>query len=897
MAMTVSPHTLRVMGATDALDAGLSVVGGKAFGLARLTALGMRVPRWLVLPTTIFHDHLLATGIDVVVKELVTSLEGARSNRELARVAGDLRRAVMSAEIDGELRRSMETIYAELGPGPLAVRSSAIDEDGSRHSFAGQLDTVLGVDGPDALVNAVQRCWSSAFGERVLDYRRRTGSLDRAADIAVIVQCLVPGEVSGVMFTVDPLTGAGDRMRVSACAGLGDTLVAGEIDGDEYLLDREGRVVEMSTRSAHGAPLLDAHTLAELARAGIAIESAEGSPRDIEWTIASGEIWLLQARPITSFDGVRSESTIPTSWPPVVWDNSNIQESYCGVTTPLTFTFAQSAYASVYEQTMRAVGVPERIIAAHRSMLRNLLGLIHGRVYYNLNNWYRGLLLLPAFRRNKADMERMMGVDEPVDFVADERLGISARLRRSPRIARTLVRLLARFATLDRDTKRFLADFESAMQSVDRPSLPKRSLGELMEVLETLQRQCLDRWTTPIINDFHVMMTVGRLRRLVERLVSADVDRVMQTLLGGADVTVSAAPALLLLEMADAARRVPAAATALRNLHGQAAVDRAAEVSANFGRAYAELISRFGDRCMGELKLESRPLRDDPVFVVGVLKNYLDGAASDPRALAQRARHEREGVERDLAARMPTAVGRWRLRRALSSARRSIRARESMRLARTRLFGAYRDTYRAIGARLHASGRIEAVDDILYLTVGEIDAYWRGTAVTTDFRPLVRTRRREFSEFESIDAPNRIVTLGAPYETALTTALTQDPITQEPPSPAAPPRGLRGHGASPGIAVGRVRIVTGPSDDLSIAGHILVATRTDPGWAPLFPSAAAIVVERGSVLSHSAVLARELGLPAVVGIPNLLRALRDGELVRVDGTAGTVERLEDLCAS
>src|SRR4030095_1464748 len=196
-------------------------------------------------------------------------------------------------------------------------------------------------------------------------------------------------------------------------------------------------------------PLLGASTLADLAQLGDAIESAEGAPRDIEWTIAGGEIWFLQARPITSLKPAVDKETdhgqLATnnakgesrpSEPAIVWDNSNIQESYCGVTTPLTFSFAQRAYASVYEQTMRAVGIRESIIAQHRPMLHNLLGLISGRVYYNLNNWYRGLLLLPAFRRNKEDMERMMGVDEPVDFITDEALDTAARLRRIPLMAR-----------------------------------------------------------------------------------------------------------------------------------------------------------------------------------------------------------------------------------------------------------------------------------------------------------------------------------------------------------------------------------------------------------------------------------------------------------------------------
>jgi len=900
MAVIVSPRLSVLLDAVGALSAGPGIVGGKAFGLARLYDHDVRVPPWFVLPATVFREHLVSAGVAGEVRALIGGLEGDRSRSEIAHVSAQLRELVATVDVDGELRSAIDAMRSHLGAGPLAVRSSAADEDSASHSFAGQLDTVLDVN-DETLEAAIRRCWRSAFNERVLDYRLRTASLSATEDVAVIVQTMIRGEVSGVLFTADPITGRRDRMRLSACTGTGDALVSGDVDADECLLDRTGEVVEYRARGP--ASLLNDATLAELARLGGAIESAEGEPRDIEWTIAGGEIWVLQSRPITTLtrplatvneqrtpDNANRESTLPISEPAIVWDNSNIQESYCGVTTPLTFSFAQRAYASVYEQTMRTVGIRESIVREHRPMLHNLLGLIHGRVYYNINNWYRGLLLLPAFQRNKEDMERMMGVDEPVDFVADESLHVIARMRRIPSLLATAARLAVRFATLGRDSARFLAHVDSTITSIDRASLAGRPLGELMRVLDTLQRECLDRWTTPIVNDFYVMMTVGRLRRLVERSARADVDRVMQTLLGGADVAISAAPAMLMLEMADAARAEPFIVDALCDGVPQVALRSACAASPRFQRAYSDLIDRFGDRCMGELKLESHPLRDDHAFVVGVLRNYLAGATSDPHVLTERARRDRERVEREVLAGM-TAMRRWRFVRALQSARRAIRARETMRLARTRLFGTYRDTYRAIGAHLCAEGRLDAIDDIFYVTVGEIDACWNRTAVTTELRSLVVARRREFAAFEAIEAPNRVVIGGSP---TVVDAVTHSPPVPTPPNPAA---SLRGIGASPGIAAARVRIVTGPTDDLSLAGHVLVATRTDPGWAPLFPSAVAIVVERGSVLSHSAVLARELGIPAVVSVPNVVRTLRNGELVRVDGTTGVIERLEDRCES
>jgi phosphoenolpyruvate synthase/pyruvate phosphate dikinase len=870
--------------AGDALRLGDEHVGGKALSLAKLEASGERVPEWLVIPAEVLLAQLEAAGLSrIVERELHALAAGASQDRaSLSRVVTLLQTLIDTLPLDPALLEELDEAAECLGE-PLAVRSSAVGEDGERFSFAGQFDSVLNID-RDQLSAAVRYCWRSAFSLRALEYRRRAGSLRDAARLAVIVQRQVTGNVSGVLFTLDPLTGDQGRMRVSACRGLGDALVSGAVDGDEYLIDRQGAELGAS-RISREHRLLGADALRELASLGRRLSQTAG-PRDIEWTIRDGELWVLQDRPVTST--MSREETANR----IVWDNSNIQESYCGVTTPLTFSFARTTYASVYEQTMGALGVPEATIARHRPMLRNLLGLLQGRVYYNLNSWYRGLLLLPAFRRNKEDMERMMGVEEPVDFVLDEAPTIVEQLRRIPRLARTFVGLLASFATLDRRANRFLARFDAELRAIDRPSLHLRTLAELMELLERLRTECIERWTTPIINDFHVMMSAGRLRRLVARtLVEGDEsERLMQTLLGGAAVEVSTGPARLMLRLAAIARGDLAVLVPLREQEGAGALATARDANAEFAHTLDELLEHYGDRCMGELKLESRSLRDDPAFVVRMLRNYLNGPTPDPERLAGAARVEREGVERGTTARLGM-LGRMRFPRALAAARGGIARRETLRLARTRLFGMHRDVYRAIGQRLQEMRRLDRADDVFYLTTDEIQGFWDGTAPSADLASLARARRAEFAAYERVSPPNRIVTTGAAHE-ALRHAATLVPDAGR-----STARLLRGLGCSAGVVEGIVRIVRSPSDDLAIDGHILVAPRTDPGWAPLFPSARAIVVERGSLLSHSAVLARELGLPAVVGFPGILDLLRDGERVRVDGAAGTIERLELPCES
>ena len=236
-----------------------------------------------------------------------------------------------------------------------------------------------------------------------------------------------------------------------------------------------------------------------------------GHPQDIEWAWSQGRLYILQSRPITSFPGP-SEKDGPSH----LWDNSNIQESYCGVTTPLTFSFAARAYHVVYEQTARLVGVSEKELHRYQEVFANLLGLYQGRVYYNLNNWYRKLLLIPSFDRHKEDLEAMLGVEEPVDFVVDQELSFFQKLRRLPTIGRTLVRagwLLLHLRSLIQE---FEDRFEAIEEEVDRASFITACFSELMERYQLLNRELLGRWQVEILNIGWVMRMSGSLRRLLE---------------------------------------------------------------------------------------------------------------------------------------------------------------------------------------------------------------------------------------------------------------------------------------------------------------------------------------------------------------------------------------------
>jgi len=875
--------------------------GGKAAGLLRLRALRLPVPEFVVLPAALFAPGL------------------AGCPTTPAGLAG--RRARLAAfELPAEALAALRPVLAGWGfPGqPVAVRSSVADEDGAAAAFPGLMDTVLSVSTWPELRAAVARVAASAYSERALAYRRRLG-LPLAARPAVVVQRQVAARAAGVLFSTFPEYP--QEVAIHAVAGLGEGLVNGQRVPQEYYLDKvSGEVVhtvipEEESELASSAPapfwaeprllldtempggvaapvaypaaapvaaptvptpLLSPDALAELHRLSQQLEAALGQPQDVEFAQdAAGRLWLVQARPLTQ--------AVPEV---VVYDNANIQESYCGVTTPLTFSFAQRAYATVYRQTMRALGLPAATIAAHETVITNLLALQQGRIYYNLNNWYRGLQLLPNFRQSKADMERMMGVLEPVEFVRDQRKTLRQRLALLPRLAANLGRLLWAFGQLPRRAAAFEQHVAAECRHFYRQPLAALPPAALLAALGRLDEALLNRWTTPIINDFRVMMANGAAGRRLRQAGLPDPEEWLSRYPSGASPAAAEAPlaslrpALALRELADLARRdYPALLPQLRAPTPCLPAD-VARLAPALHQQVRDYVARYGDRTIGELKLETETMRTDELLVYKYLQNYL--AAPDevaPAPLLAPAGSLATAAAAELNALLAGRGGRAARRTwaALASLRQAVARREELRLARTRLFGMYRAAYRTLGQRLAEAGTLVAPLDVFFLTETEVRAALAGGP---EWAALVAARQAEFAACRAAPAPaGRLL----------------HPARPAAPETAPPAAGrLCGTGCYPGEVRGEVVVITDPAlaDVGAVRGRIVAALRTDPGWAALFPGCRAVLIERGSALSHSVILLRELGIPTIINIPGLTRQLRTGQVVALDGRTGEVAVVE-----
>ncbi|HEX5439265.1 MAG TPA: PEP/pyruvate-binding domain-containing protein, partial [Ktedonobacterales bacterium] len=419
-----------------AADATRQQVGGKAAALANLQQAGFPVPDWFALDPAAFDDSLAAAERE--------RLAAACESGDDAAVTAVLATLTLDDAALAELTQAVATL--SLDGQPLAVRSSASDEDGGAHSFAGQLASYLNV-APADVAARVADVWCSGFSARILAYRRTHG-LDAVPPApAVLIQQMVAADISGVAFSADPATGRRGVAVVSAIAGLGEALVSGASEGETATVDRLGVIKRVGQTEQQ--PLLDDEQLRAVAALARRCEQRCGVPQDIEWAIADGDLFLLQSRPITTLATLRDPDGAYA-----LWDNSNIAESYGGVTTPLTFSFARHAYEEVYRELCRLLGVSEAEIAAHADTFRRMIGLVRGRIYYSLFSWYDLLALAPGFSSNRRFMEQMMGVKEELPPALAARLSANGgrmKLADMLKLVRAVASLVRHERRLPRD--------------------------------------------------------------------------------------------------------------------------------------------------------------------------------------------------------------------------------------------------------------------------------------------------------------------------------------------------------------------------------------------------------------------------------------------------------------
>ncbi|MFE4378893.1 rifamycin-inactivating phosphotransferase [Streptomyces cyaneofuscatus] len=879
--MTMRRTDVRDLHEADATQ--LALVGGKGAKLGALSRIdGIRVPDGFCVTTDAFRRVVARVpSLDDRLERLSRSDPDDRE--ALRTLSSDIRRAVEETAIPGGLAAEITGALARLGEGTaVAVRSSATAEDLPTSSFAGQQDTYLNVVGPAEVLRHVSRCWASLFTERAVAYRRRNGIDHRAVQMAVVVQRMVLPEAAGVLFTADPLTGDRRTATVDAGFGLGEALVSGLVNPDVFTV-RDGAVVARAIaaeqRAVHavsgggtrevevdpqrqGRPALTDAQVLRLVELGRRIEAHFGRPQDIEWCLADDGFRIVQSRPITTAYPIPDAG----DQDPHVYVSVGHQQMMTDAMKPLGLSLWQrTALVPMHEAGGRLfVDVTPRLVSpASRAALLDLVGRGDPLVRDALETVLDRGELVPPLPDPGPGAPPAAGASEPSAGDASE-----SPAEADPAIVPELIeRSRASVAALERDlrTKRGPALFDFFLEAFEEH---RRVLGDPLNMRAITAGMEAAWW----LND-----TLGEW--LGEKNAA-------DTLTLSAPGNITSEMGLDLLDVADVIRPHPEVVAFLQGVEKGAEdegfLDELAKLpgGAEPRAAIDAYLDRYGMRCVGEIDITRPRWRERPTTLVPLIldnvRNFGPGAAAHRFEQGRRkARQKEQDVLSRLRA-LPDGDRRAeQAQRMIDQVRAFAGYREYPKYGIVSRFFLYKEALLEEAGRLVQAQVLAEKEDIFYLTFQELHDVVRSQQA--DDR-LIRQRKDAFRSYEALTPPRVLTSDGE----ALTGAYRRQDV---------PAGALAGLAVSTGTVEGRARVILDLADADLGAGDILVTRFTDPSWSPLFVGVAGLVTEVGGLMTHGAVIAREYGLPAVVGVEGATRLIRDGQRIRVHGTDGYVELL------
>jgi phosphohistidine swiveling domain-containing protein len=853
----------------DAASAQLLQVGGKGASLARMAVAGLPVPRGFHVTTVAYRRFVEENGLQEKILATVSavSADDPPALEEASRQIGQLfAQSTMPAEIAAALSRA----YVELGGGdlPVAVRSSATAEDLPDMSFAGQQESYLNMYGEAMVIDAVKRCWASLWTARAIGYRSRHTIASVDVSLAVVVQELVPAEAAGILFTANPLTGARDQVMINAAWGLGEAIVGGLVTPDTIVVEKaSGTIIEqeitakdvMTVRTPTGTreapvpadkrtiPVLAAEQAAELARIGVRIEELYGQPMDIEWAMKDGRFFIVQARPITT---LRVTNAAAEEWnaslaSDSLWTNGNLGEAVPDVMTPCTWSLVQ-VFMSEATSPMFAPGIKEY----------QPIGNIGGRFYLNLS---LTMTVAQAFgmgqKRFKASVEDAFG--HIPDSLEVPLLSVS-RWRFLKVFLPIIVHVTKRVRANMKKLPTFLAEAQARCEELHARIRAASSTTELIDLwqndLEPFFRECSAMLEAATRQDRNALVMVrSNLRKLVG---DADANALVSGLSVGTSHLASLGPLVGLAQLT------------------RGEIDR------------ETFVRQYGHRCPHEFEVSLPRPAEDPGWIDQQLAGLRDAPLDVHTLLARQQEAQAAAWERFQQRYPRKATG---MRRRIAKAAAVFRDREATRSEVIRSFWVLR-------AFVLRAGELTGQGDALFfLSIDEILAVLGGAEAPLTHIPA---RRATYERYRALPPyPTLIRGHFDPFQWAADPQRRGD-VFDASRAPSAPVSvTITGFAGVEGIVEGRARVIaTAEEGDQLQPGEILVTIVTNVGWTPLFPRAAAIVTDIGAPLSHAAIVARELGIPAVVGCGNATMRLHTGDLVRVNGGQGTVEVLRAVNA-
>ena len=888
----------------SALDASqLPLVGGKGANLGELIRAGLPVPQGFCVTTAAYklvsRQAMLTDLLDGLAATPISDI-----NR-LQHYAAMLHERLLAVTIPPMLVAKLQDAYQQLtsnAPLAVAVRSSATAEDLPFASFAGQQDTFLNVLTFDALLDAVRRCWASLWNDRAVSYRANNAIDVHTVHLAVVVQQMVNASVAGVLFTANPLTGRRQQAVIDANPGLGEAVVSGAVTPDHFVVNTNtGEIVErhlgekrLLVRALPGGgteqhKLTDAdmtfcladEQIATLAQLGKRVEAHFGAPQDTEWAIDdTGKLWLTQARPITTLYPLPASA--PTDEEHLrVYLSLNVAQGVYRPFTPMGAAF----FHLIGSAGARMAGFPPQDLLAGPTFVVDA----GDRLFLDFTPMFRSTLWHPILLQAMGQIETRSG-SVFRQLASDPRLTPVPTSRQA--VLRKLLALLIRtharplFVLLQAlfnpaAARARQAHIQERLRSWRE--LPPQPQATPRKLLATIEQRMLIQFPSPSImfSIVPIALIVFGLPALAKRLLQglATEDEI-QMVRRGLPHNPTTEMDLKLWQLAQELRAEPTIVTLFRDNQPAQLTQayRTKILPTLLQQGLADFLALYGHRGVAEIDMGLPRWSDDPTYLFGMLTNYmqLDNADTAPDVQFQRGVQEADAMVQTLIQRarrrgwlygQVTALCLHRMRDLLG-------LREVPKFDIILMMAAARRYLVAIGEDLAHSRRLEAAKDIFFITLKETHAALAGQ----DMRALVQERRASYErELGRRHIPRVMLSDGTEPEAAITQKAGV---------------GLRGTPASAGIVSGKARVILDPAGAHLEPGEILVAPSTDPGWTPLFFTASGLVMEMGGPISHGAIVAREYGIPAVVGVSGAIEQITTGQMITVDGSRGIITLTE-----
>ena len=883
-------------------------IGKKAQNLLELAVQGFNVPKFSVVTNKYFREVILDEIKEYNRKEGnedEISDWNSIFDKNTERKTENIIKVIKEHKIKKEFLAEIENIAENNSY--YAVRSSSIEEDSSNFSFAGQFETYLYVK-KENIIEKVKEVWISSFSNHVMKYRKE-GKINNEINVpAVIIQEMVNSEKAGVGFSVNPVNGNYDEIVISGTYGLGTSIVDGDENGDLFIYNKKTKEIKKEIRTKKIRQVLDFENkkikteeiniedevlndseVQELGENIINIEKYYGKPQDMEWAFEKGKLYILQSRPITTLKKV-NEKTANT----IIWDNSNIVESYPEITLPLTFSFIRKAYSDVYKRFSEITGVPPKVVESYQVVYDNMLGLLKGRVYYNLINWYKLLMLFPNSRNNSKFMEQMMGVKKELSeedinenlLEAEEKMSLWEKFRNRIEKLKAGTTLFLNMFLIENKAKKFYKLIDENLNGKNS-RLEEKSVKDLKKYYKFLENKFLKNWEIPIINDFLVMVWFGLSKKAAEKYIKENFEEVHNILIAqeGSNM-ISVEPSKYIMKMSGIIKNDKDLQNEIKGIIEKAATDINIENltrNKEFNSLLEEYMQKFGDRTVHELKLEALTLREDPLFLIRMI--YSISMTKEVTEHSKRnISEEHNKIYENLKI---SPLKKFILKKTVSYAKKFIRLRENLRYERTKVFGMVRKIMKKMGTYLKEENIIVHERDVFYLTIDEIFGLIDGALIDTDLKKLIDLRKEKYKEYEEEAVlPDRFLTRGFLGENFHYEDLAGNEQGDK--------NILKGTGCSKGVVKGKVKIVLNPMNTEVEDGDIVVTKSTDPSWVMVFPLLKGLIVEKGSLLSHSAIISREMNIPAIVGVQGAVTALKTGDFVQFDGSTGIIKKLDEV---